>query len=385
MQPQGNKFITLLMPREQQAVDNINAVLNGDGSNPESGPGAWGDCGEVDVPVVLEALARLSRVPAPSPEGDRLPDAFTNAIGVLEHLGREGTAEHLQTVARRWLERLCQIPGLLGRVEGLPKSVAEIKADIERLQEQTQRNKAEQQTILAKFGTEASSEKRMLLAHQNGELNRLNKNYFLRIQALDWVLNGAPSEAPSERLVVYHWVDTTQTKPFQDYLDHYHDQQEEALAEASEEHYQEWLETCEPGDEYVVSENDHSLDPYEPDFEVVNVEVSEFGHMYQLTFDSTGAALRFGLGWGRVAQSKELLEFTLSVDKKEAEHFGSFLIREASHSTPTKDSDVGIIANSFEVRAEQPIDIFWLGANWQRYRSQGYRFNAKEEGAQSNG
>jgi hypothetical protein len=66
MQPEENKVITLLTPREQRAVNNINAVLNGDGSDPESGPGAWGDCGEVDVPVVLDALARLSRVPAPA-------------------------------------------------------------------------------------------------------------------------------------------------------------------------------------------------------------------------------------------------------------------------------------------------------------------------------
>lgn len=181
----------------------------------------------------------------------------------------------------------------------------------------------------------------------------------------------------TERPIVYHWVDITQAEAFQDYLDHYHDQQEEALVEASDEHYQEWLETREPGDQYVVSENDHSLDPYEPEFEVVNVDVSEFGHMYQLTFDSTGAAMRFGLGWGRVAQSKEMLEFTLLVDKKEAEHFGSFLIREASHSTSTTDSDVGVVANSFEVRAEQPSDMFWLGANWQLYRSKGFNFNAK--------
>ena len=385
MQPEQNQFITLLTPREQQAVDNINAVLNGDGSDPESGPGAWGDCGEVDVPVALEALARLSLVPAASLAGGRLPDAFTNALGLLEHLGREGAAEHLEKVARIWQQRLGQIPGLLARAEGLPKSVIEIKADIERLQGQTQRNKAEQQTILAKFATEKSSEQRMLLAHQSGNLDRLNHDYFVRIQALDWVLNGAPAEALTERAVVYHWVDSTQAEAFQDYLDHYHDQQEEALAEASDEHYQEWLETRDPGDEYVVSENDHSLDPYETEFEVANVDVSEFGHMYQLTFVSTGASLRFGLGWGRLAQSKEILEFTLVVDQKEAEHLGSFLIREASHSTPTKDSDVGVVANSYEVRAEQASDMFWLGANWQLYRSQGYSFNAKVERAQTNG
>jgi hypothetical protein len=38
----------------------------------------------------------------------RLPDAFTNAIGLLEHLGREGVAEHLQSVARNWMAELYQ-------------------------------------------------------------------------------------------------------------------------------------------------------------------------------------------------------------------------------------------------------------------------------------
>jgi len=53
---------SVLTDREQQAIKNINAVLAGDGSDPESGPGAWGDCGEVDVPVLLDAVGRLSRL-----------------------------------------------------------------------------------------------------------------------------------------------------------------------------------------------------------------------------------------------------------------------------------------------------------------------------------
>jgi len=50
-----------LTEREQKAIDNINAVLNGDGQDPDSGPGAWGDCGEVDVPVLLDLVARLTK------------------------------------------------------------------------------------------------------------------------------------------------------------------------------------------------------------------------------------------------------------------------------------------------------------------------------------
>ncbi|MCP6014280.1 hypothetical protein NL362_27395, partial [Klebsiella pneumoniae] len=86
---------------------------------------------------------------------------------------------------------------------------------------------------------------------------------------------------------------------FKHYLAHYHDAQEEALDDYAKEHYQEWLDTREPGDQYVVSENDHSLDPIEYDFDVVHVDESEHGHMYQLAFINTGAALSFGLGWGK--------------------------------------------------------------------------------------
>jgi hypothetical protein len=59
--------IVLLTPREQRAIDNINTVLNGDGSDEESGPGAWADCGEVDVPVLLDAVTRLSKQLATQP------------------------------------------------------------------------------------------------------------------------------------------------------------------------------------------------------------------------------------------------------------------------------------------------------------------------------
>jgi hypothetical protein len=57
---------TVLTELEQQAINNINAVLNGDGSDPESGPGAWADCGEVDVPVVLDAVSRLTKLVYPA-------------------------------------------------------------------------------------------------------------------------------------------------------------------------------------------------------------------------------------------------------------------------------------------------------------------------------
>jgi hypothetical protein len=193
--------------------------------------------------------------------------------------------------AMGWPEELCQSTPQQ-RAEWQRKTRPEIQADIERLQEQTRRNKAEQQTILEKFATERSSEKRMLLAHASGNLDRRNHDY--------WVLNGAPSEIPTERQVVYHWVDCTHVAAFKEYLAHYHDDQEEALDEYAKEHYQQWQDTAEPGDEYVISENDHSLDPYEPSFEVVSVAESEYGHTYQLAFISTGEALRFGLGWGQM-------------------------------------------------------------------------------------
>ncbi|MGI4862401.1 MAG: hypothetical protein ACRYFZ_00645 [Janthinobacterium lividum] len=109
--------------------------------------------------------------------------------------------------------------------------------------------------------------------------------------------------AAAQRPVVYQWVDSTQVAAFQHYLDHYHDQQDEALQETSNDHYERWLDTAEPGDQYTVSENDHSLDPYEASFEVVHVDESEYGKHYQLIFDNTAAALHFGLGWGE-KQSK---------------------------------------------------------------------------------
>ncbi len=62
---QPNKAIETTTPvlteSEQQAIDRINAVLDGDGQGPESGPGAWGDCGEVDVPILLNLIARLTK------------------------------------------------------------------------------------------------------------------------------------------------------------------------------------------------------------------------------------------------------------------------------------------------------------------------------------
>ncbi len=114
-----------------------------------------------------------------------------------------------------------------------------------------------------------------------------------RVRAFQWVLEG-------DQQLAYLHVDSTLTAAFQHYLDHYHDQEEEALDEAAKEHYQEWLETREPGDEYVISENDHSLDPIEPRFEVVQVEESEYGKFYHLTFPTIATAMQFGLGWGEV-------------------------------------------------------------------------------------
>lgn len=118
-----------------------------------------------------------------------------------------------------------------------------------------------------------------------------------RATAFQWVLEG-------DQQLAYLHVDSTLTAAFQHYLDHYHDQEEEALDEAAKEHYQDWLDTCEPGDEYVVSENDHSLDPIEPRFEVVQVEESEYGKFYHLTFPSISTAMQFGLGWGEVKGQK---------------------------------------------------------------------------------
>ena len=65
MESTRNTAPTLLTEREQLAVDRINAVLNGDGSSPEAGPGAWADCGEVEVPIVLDALNRLQKMVLP--------------------------------------------------------------------------------------------------------------------------------------------------------------------------------------------------------------------------------------------------------------------------------------------------------------------------------
>jgi hypothetical protein len=89
---------------------------------------------------------------------------------------------------------------------------------------------------------------------------------------------------------------------FQHFIDHYHDQEEEALDEHAREHYQQWQETAEPGDEYVVSENDHSLDPIEPRFEVVKVTENQYGKFYHLTFPTIACAMAFGLEWSKAMQ-----------------------------------------------------------------------------------
>jgi hypothetical protein len=44
-----------LNPAEQQAIANINKALDFDAN-----PGLWADCGEVDVPVLVQAVERLS-------------------------------------------------------------------------------------------------------------------------------------------------------------------------------------------------------------------------------------------------------------------------------------------------------------------------------------
>jgi hypothetical protein len=50
----------LFTPRELRALANINAAL--DEENSAVGPGSWADCGEVDVPVLLATVARLSQL-----------------------------------------------------------------------------------------------------------------------------------------------------------------------------------------------------------------------------------------------------------------------------------------------------------------------------------
>jgi hypothetical protein len=124
------------------------------------------------------------------------------------------------------------------------------------------------------------------------DIARALNNVTAERNMLKWVLEGSA--------LVYQWVDCTQAEAFKHFLDHYHDDQEESLNEYAQQHYEEWLDTAEPGDEYVVSENDHSLDPYEPEFTVVHVDETEHGHMYQLAFVDNSTALRFGLGWGQV-------------------------------------------------------------------------------------
>jgi len=74
---------------------------------------AWADGKHVgyeqQAVVPLSCQARCTKkfaLPADAALANRLPDAFTNAIGLLEHLGREGVAEHLQTVATTMLTEL---------------------------------------------------------------------------------------------------------------------------------------------------------------------------------------------------------------------------------------------------------------------------------------
>jgi hypothetical protein len=126
----------------------------------------------------------------------------------------------------------------------------------------------------------------------------VSSEYFFKADEVEELVTHLEAE---QRPVVYQWVDSTRVAAFKSYIEHYHDAQDEALQEASQDHYERWLDTAELGDQYTVSENDHSLDLYEPSFEVVHVDEGENGSMYQLIFTNTAAALHFGLGWGKEA------------------------------------------------------------------------------------
>ncbi len=117
---------TLLTERERLAVDRINAVLNSDGSDPEAGPGAWADCGEVDVPVVLDALSRIGKMvltpaqPAPLADAElEQLEAQYNAAKAIQTAWSEGNASFDSANRSREdasLAILNALPGLLARV-----------------------------------------------------------------------------------------------------------------------------------------------------------------------------------------------------------------------------------------------------------------------------
>ena len=184
MQPQENKFITLLTPREQRAVDNINAVLNGDGSDPESGPGAWGDCGEVDVPVVLEALARLSLVPATDEVLARIQEELAgyheSELLITGRVPSGAPESYVFTYTR-------DVTALLARMKG--KTAPEIRADIERLEAQKNRNKLGREALLKAMQEQPG--RREEFEAEYAAMKRRYEDYDVRIQALDWVLAGA--------------------------------------------------------------------------------------------------------------------------------------------------------------------------------------------------
>lgn len=129
-------------------------------------------------------------------------------------------------------------------------------------------------------------------------------NYLLKVrdQHFTYELKGpilVVQRPDPAREVVRLVVDNDHLEAFTSFLYHYHDQRDEALAEAADEHYQQWLETREPGDQYVVSENDHSLDE-EPDyFEVIHVEPGMFSSFYHLIFPSAYNAMHFGMKWSQ--------------------------------------------------------------------------------------
>ena len=121
---------SVLTDREQQAIKNINAVLDGDGSDPDSGPGAWGDCGEVDVPVLLDAVLRLSKLVATqAPASDEVLDEMETLLGqlspkpllALDPQPETGEVIILEETRRNVVTWLCTMAEQSGNKEGWAK------------------------------------------------------------------------------------------------------------------------------------------------------------------------------------------------------------------------------------------------------------------------
>jgi hypothetical protein len=114
-------------------------------------------------------------------------------------------------------------------------------------------------------------------------------------------LLGFPESMTNSQPALYlnKFVYSTELFAFSQYLEHYDDDLKSMVDEADEDHYQQWLDTREPGTEYPGrSENDRA-EEYEPRVWLKNERAANGGMDFTLGFAGSEEVFAFALGWGK--------------------------------------------------------------------------------------